>query len=273
MKIWSLHYVIKQLLFAIPLSLLLISSSSGQRATPAADKPGTLLIDPEQYNPDNDSINLYKTQLLGDIPPTTYRKEKRENGDVVIRAQSDRSASGLVIPVELDPAFHRYIRWEWKVDSVLENGDMTRKDGDDFAARIYITFDYDKSNLGFRDRVRYFFIRTFTSFDVPLRALNYVWANKADIETIAPSPYIDWVYLVAAQSGNERAGEWVVDTRDILKDYRSAFGEDPPAITGISIMTDSDNTESTSEAYYGRIWVSTSKDFPEPAYSLNFSAE
>lgn len=261
----------------MPLFLLLvilsITFAEGQHLKSGADIPKTLLIEPEQYHPDNEKKSLYKTQRLGDIPPTNYIKEKRKDGATVIRAQSERSASGLVIPLTIDPATYRYIRWEWKIDSVLENGDMTRKDGDDFAARVYITFDYDKSNLGFRDRVRYFFIRTFTSFDVPLRALNYVWANKAEIETIVPSPYTDWVYLVAAQSGSERAGEWILNTRDILEDYRSAFGENPPDISGISIMTDSDNTESVSKGYYGKIWISASLDFPEPPEAVIVTTE
>ena len=215
-----------------------------------------IILDPAEYDPDDEENSLFKHQPLGDIKPTEYRKFERNDGSIAIEARSEKSASGLVVPLDLDPAEYRYIQWEWKIDEVLEKGDLTRKDGDDYAARIYITFDYDRSNLGFRDRTRYFFIRTFTSFDVPLRAINYVWANKAEKGTVAPSPYTDWVKLIAVQSGNENAGKWVVEKQDILEDYRNAFGEDPPRISGISIMTDSDNTKSSSVGYYGKIVIS-----------------
>jgi len=229
------------------------------QAQEPASNEHSIILDPAEYNPDDEEQSLFKTQSLGDIQPTEYKKFEQEDGSISIEARSEASASGLVVPLDLDPFEYRYIKWEWKIDKVLEEGDLTEKDGDDYAARIYITFDYDKSNLGFRDRVRYFFIRTFTSFDVPLRAINYVWANKAEKGTVAPSPFTDWVQLIAVQSGNETAGKWVIETQDIIEDYRKAFGEDPPRISGISIMTDSDNTESSSVGYYGKIMISKDK--------------
>jgi hypothetical protein len=77
------------------------------------------------------------------------------------------------------------------IESVLESGDVTRKDGDDYAARVYITFDYPASNLSFGDKIKYSFYQTFRSFEVPTRALNYVWANKAEVGSIHPNPYTD----------------------------------------------------------------------------------
>ena len=35
--------------------------------------------------------------------------------------------------------------------------------------------------------------------------------------------------------------------------YRQAFGEDPPMINGVAIMTDTDNTRERAVAYYGDI--------------------
>jgi len=59
--------------------------------------------------------------------------------------------------------------------------------------------------------------------------------------------------MMPVQSGPERCGEWVAHRRNIVADYRQAFGEDPPAITGIAIMTDTDNTGEHATAYYGDI--------------------
>jgi len=50
-----------------------------------------------------------------------------------------------------------------------------------------------------------------------------------------------------------KAGAWVSESRNIFDDYKTAFGKEPPMITGIAIMTDSDNTGESALAYYGDI--------------------
>lgn len=221
----------------------------------SADETEYFIFDPSNYQPDNEERSQWIHQPLGNIKHTSYIRAERGDGQTVILAESNKSASGLVIPVDIDPKEFPLIKWEWKIEGVLEDGDLTRKDGDDYAARIYITFDYPVSDLGFRDRIKYRAIRTFTSFDVPTRALNYIWANKAEKGTIASNPYTDWVKMIAVQSGNDNAGLWKSEKRNIYEDYREAFGEEPPNITGVQIMTDSDNTESSAKAAYGKIII------------------
>ncbi|MBO6525212.1 MAG: DUF3047 domain-containing protein [Balneolaceae bacterium] len=172
---------------------------------------------------------------------------------LAIKAESMNSASGLVYKVDIDPEEFPIIEWSWKVKEVLKDGNYATKKGDDYPARIYITFDYDKSNLKLGDRIKYSFIKTFTSYPIPLRAINYIWANKAEKETIAPNAYTDWVYMVAVRTGNGDSGDWVTEVRNIYEDYKKAFGEAPPRISGVAIMSDSDNTKGASEAYYGDI--------------------
>jgi len=110
--------------------------------------------------------------------------------------------------------------------------------------------------LPFGQRIKYRFFKTFTSFDIPLRSLNYVWATDAEIGTIEENPFTSWVKYIVVNSGNEKAGQWVSLKRNILEDYQEAFGEDPREITGITIMTDSDNTEESTLAWFGPITLS-----------------
>ncbi len=50
--------------------------------------------------------------------------------------------------------------------------------------------------------------------------------------------------------------EWVPEERNILKDYKRAFGKTPTQRVGaIALMTDADNTLSTAEALYKDIKV------------------
>jgi hypothetical protein len=46
---------------------------------------------------------------------------------------------------------------------------------------------------------------------------------------------------------------WVDEERNIYEDYKKAFGEEPPMINGVAIMSDTDNTKEQATAYYGDI--------------------
>ena len=43
----------------------------------------------------------------------------------------------------IDPREYPIVRWRWKVENVLNKSDVSRKDGDDYPARLYITFAYE----------------------------------------------------------------------------------------------------------------------------------
>jgi len=59
--------------------------------------------------------------------------------------------------------------------------------------------------------------------------------------------------MVAVQSGEGQAGQWTREERNIIVDFREAFIAEPPMITGVAIMTDSDNTGESVTAWYGDI--------------------
>ena len=59
--------------------------------------------------------------------------------------------------------------------------------------------------------------------------------------------------MIVVETGATKAGVWVEESRNVYHDYKQAFGEDPPMINGIAIMTDTDNTKERAIAYYGDI--------------------
>lgn len=176
-----------------------------------------------------------------------------ENNRPAVKAMSTNSASGFMYPVNINPRKYPIMEWEWKIEKVLEKGDMSVKDGDDYAARIYVNFRYSRNDLPLGERIKYSALKTFTSYDIPLRSINYVWANKAEKGTVAKNAYTGWVHMVAVASGNDKAGEWVTVRMNILEDYRNAFGEEPREIIAVSLMTDSDNTGDSSVAWYRNV--------------------
>lgn len=182
--------------------------------------------------------------------PTRYTLI-REDGRAVMRAESQASASGLVRRMTVDPDSHPVLEWSWRIRAVLPEGDATRRSGDDYPARIYVTFAFDPA-APFTDRMAHRAATTLFG-DVPFRAINYIWANKLPKGRHVLNPYTSSVCMIAVQSGNGSAGDWISERRDMAADYRICFGRDPVAVTGIAIMTDSDNTEGHAEAWYGDV--------------------
>lgn len=222
------------------------------------DEIDEFTLDPAEFNPDDEDAKIFRYSKFGRKDEAVYKPGTREtDGAPIIVASSDNSISTVSTALTADPKIFQFIEWEWKIESVLPSGDMTEKDGDDFAARVYVTFDYDPSNLGFGARMKYRLYKTFTSFEIPLRSLNYVWGNEPDeVGATGPNPFSDWVQYVVVKSGNNEAGEWHTEKRNILEDYRMVYDEEPPSISGITIMTDSDNTGESTKAYFGPITIS-----------------
>jgi hypothetical protein len=61
--------------------------------------------------------------------------------------------------------------------------------------------------------------------------------------------------IIAVESGSEKVGQWVKEERNILEDYRKIFGEDPPEIGAVALMSDTDDTQEEVTAYYGDIYL------------------
>jgi len=179
----------------------------------------------------------------------------REPGEVawVVEATSSASASGLIHSCDIELRDRPVLRWRWKVEGVLSNGDARRKDGDDYAARIYLSFEPAPGELTFWERTSLTLARAIYG-DVPSRAINYVWANRIAKGTSVDSAYVGgFVKLLAVQSGTGEAGRWHTEERDVYSDYRRLFGTDPPPVVGVAIMTDSDDTGESVRAWYGDV--------------------
>ncbi len=193
--------------------------------------------------------------------PLTFEKIERQtqyelvkDGDTtVVKATSHQSSSGLTKKVTIDPKEFPIVQWRWKIENIIESGDVTKKEGDDYPARMYITFEYDSSKVGFFEKAKFEIIRLAYGEYPPVGAINYIWDSRTPIGTIVPNPYTDYVQMIVTESGSQKIGEWVVEERNVYEDYKKAFGEEPPNISGIAIMTDTDNTKESATAYFGDI--------------------
>ena len=193
--------------------------------------------------------------------PLTFEKIEKhtayalveDEGTVVVKAESRGSSSGLTREVTIDPKMYPIVEWRWKVGNVLKNGDVTQKAGDDYPARLYITFEYDSDKVGFFEKAQYEAARFLHGQYPPIGAINYIWESKSPVGTVAPNPFTERVQMIVVESGQEKVGQWVTESRNIYEDYKAAFGEDPPMISGVAVMTDTDNTNESAVAWFGDI--------------------
>jgi hypothetical protein len=183
---------------------------------------------------------------------TDYRLAE-EDGQVVVKAVADASASGLMRRITIDSSEYPIIQWRWKVADILKKGNVYKKEGDDYPARIYMVFEYDPDKLGFSEKVQYGIARILYGEYPPLATINYIWASNAPVGLVVPNPYTDRSMMVVLESGTKNLNTWIHEERNVYEDYRNAFKEEPPMISGVAIMTDTDNTEESATAYYGDI--------------------
>jgi DUF3047 family protein len=177
----------------------------------------------------------------------------REGAGHVLRAESQAAAAGLYHPLDLDPREYCLVSWRWKVDGVVERADARRKEGDDYAARVYIAFRYDPRSAGVWEKATYGALRLFYGQYPPGRAIGYVWDNRLAPGTALPSPYTERTRMLVLESGTARVGRWVEEERDLCADYRRLFTGEPPRIAGVGVMTDTDDTGGRAVAYYDSI--------------------
>lgn len=214
-------------------------------------------------------ITPFSTALSGaPLPPpwriATLPKPKRatqyalvvDGGTVVLRAEANASMASVMHPLGTDPGRFPLISWRWKISNIVRRADIGSKTGDDFPARVYVLFDYDVSKLSVLQRAKLFLARKLYGKDVPAAALCYVWDGKAAIGTSAWSPYSDRVRVIVVESGTANVNQWQEYERDIVADFRAAFGEDPPPISGVAVASDTDNTGEAVTALFGDIRLS-----------------
>ncbi len=160
-----------------------------------------------------------------------------EDGESFLHGRSKSSCSALYKSYPFKAKDHPYICWKWKVLRFPEKNKSSKTARiDDYAARFYVIF------LGW-------------SFSAS-RFIEYVWDEDLPEGTIMTSPLAKNIKQIVIRSGTEFDGKWVREERNIYQDYKNAFGKFPSrSIKIIALMSDSDETQSTSELLFSEISI------------------
>lgn len=205
----------------------------------------------EEFN----NLEYWKPLHFPKIKEHTKYSIERDGAGSYLKAESNASASGIIFKEEFNVFEYPKVRWRWKVGNVFKKGNAIEKSGDDYPIRVYIIFKYNPETASFGQKVKYGLAKTVYGEYPPHSSLNYIWANRQHNERIIANPYASEAKMILLQTGEENAGKWIEQEIDILKDYRIAFDEDPPAIGSLAIMSDSDNTGESAVSYVDYIKV------------------
>jgi hypothetical protein len=184
--------------------------------------------------------------------PTGYRLADA-GGTVALEASAERAASGLYRKLRIDPRRHPILEWRWKVVRAVPGADPRVPSREDSAARIVLSFHGDPGKLDFSERSTARLYHALSGEKLPFAMLMYVWADAAPVDTMAANVHTEQIRMIVVDNGSARNDEWVAFRRNVLEDYRRAFGAEPWDIVAVGVMTDSDNSGLAARALYGDI--------------------
>ena len=153
------------------------------------------------------------------------------DGRACLKAHSQAAASILLHQAQFNPRTHEWLSWDWRVEKLVPGEALDRKDGSDAAARLYVYFET-------------------TGLPWQKRNIDYVWSATLPVGTILDSAFSSASKIIVVESGADSVGQWRRVQRNLTDDYTRCFGEDPPDVIAIGVMTDADNTRGEALAYY-----------------------
>ena len=167
---------------------------------------------------------------------TTWALGSNENGNY-IRAEAEGKGSGLGKEILIDLSKTPFINITWKVEKDLLGIIENSKKGHDYAARVFV-------------------IKKTGSTVLSNRAINYVFSSNNEVGTNWPSPYTKKSIDFVLSSTKNNLDVWVTVKANVKDDFMKLHGIEVLDISGIAIMTDTDNSKLRAISYYQNIYFS-----------------
>ncbi len=151
-----------------------------------------------------------------------------------LRASANGTASALFKKVKVDLNETPYLNWSWRIEKSLASVDEQTKQGDDYAARIYVIL---KRGIA----------------PWKTNALNYVWSSNSQPPMSWPNAYTDKAIMIPLRTQQDD-GLWKIEKVNIKEDFKKFFGLEIDHIHAVALMTDTDNSQLQAIASYGDIF-------------------
>jgi len=167
---------------------------------------------------------------------TTWTLGSNKNGNF-IKAEAEGKGSGLGKEVLIDLLKTPFINITWKVEKDLSGIVENSKKGHDYAARVFV-------------------IKKTGSTALSNRAINYVFSSNNNVGKNWPSPYTKKSIDYVLSSTKTDLNKWVTVKANVKDDFMKLHGIEVSDISGVAIMTDTDNSKLKAISYYQSIYFS-----------------
>ena len=180
---------------------------------------------------------LKERKVRGADNKTIYTVGSNENGNF-LKAVADNAASGLGKEIKIDLNKTPFINITWKIEKDLKGIKEDSKKGHDYAARVFA-------------------IKKTGATPLSNRAINYVFSSNNEIGKSSPSPYTKKSIDNVISSTKKNLNEWVTVKANVKEDFKRFHDLDVNELNGLAIMSDTDNSQMKSVAYYQNIYFSS----------------
>ena len=161
-----------------------------------------------------------------------------------LKAVSDSTASVLFLKKKIDLQKTPFLNWRWLTEQKLPALNERSKGGDDFVARIYAVID--GGMLVWH-----------------AKSLNYVWSSTQSKGQVWNNAFAgSKEKMISVRGKDDKLGRWYSEKRNVYQDLIKHFGDKGSEIANlkvyryidvVAIMTDTDNSKSKAESYYGDV--------------------
>ena len=235
-------------------SLQPVAKVNSHEPTQAKDQDTATIWQPE------DQLKWEVVRIPGKVA-TQYSVVRLSNRRTLM-ASAASSASMLRKDLRIEPEQLNALNFSWQIQKLIEGADRAQRDYDDSPVRLVLAFDGDRSQFSPKNAMLSELTHALTGQPMPYATLMYVWCNQRPVNSVIQNPRTDRIRKIVVESGAGRLNQWTSYERNIRADYEKAYGEAPGALIGIGIMTDSDNTRSHAQAWYGPIQLIATKGKP-----------
>ena len=168
---------------------------------------------------------------------TTYTLGFNENGNY-IRAEAEGKASGLGKELKINLLKTPFINITWKVEKDLPGIIENSKKGHDYAARVFVVKKTGVTALS-------------------NRAISYVFSSNNSAGNNWPSPYTKKSIDYVLSTTKEHHNQWITVKANVREHFKKLHDLDVSELTGVAIMTDTDNSKLKAISYYQNIYFSS----------------
>ena len=168
---------------------------------------------------------------------TTYTVGSNDNGNY-LKAEAEGKASGLGKELKINLLKTPFINITWKVEKDLSGIIENSKKGHDYAARVFVVKKTGATALS-------------------NRAINYVFSSNNPAGNNWPSPYTKKSIDYVLSTTKEHHNQWITVKANVREHFKKLHDLEVSELTGVAIMTDTDNSKLKAISYYQNIYFSS----------------